>query len=305
MILQSENLMKRYGAVVAVAGLSLHVPRGSIYGFLGRNGAGKTTTIRMLMGIIKPEAGTIRIFDRERQRIGREEKQRIGYVSQEQFFYPWMTCRYIGRFVSGFYPTWEAQEYDRLLHTLDLPPDRKISALSGGMRLKLALALALAHRPELLILDEPTAGLDPLSRREFLDMIKQQAEQEQHTTFFSSHIIDEVERLADHIGIIEKGKLCFEGELSALRQSVKRVRIPAPAALLPEPNEQPAEAAPAPDYNRLFAENGLRILQTRADANGREWMLYAEPAAWPALDLPEAQIEAPTLEDIFIAFTKT
>lgn len=304
MILQSENLMKRYGAVVAVAGLSLRVPRGSIYGFLGRNGAGKTTTIRMLMGIIKPEAGTIRIFDRERHRIGREEKQRIGYVSQEQFFYPWMTCRYIGKFVAGFYPTWEAQEYDRLLRTMDLPPDRKISALSGGMRLKLALALALAHRPELLILDEPTAGLDPLSRREFLDMIKQQAEQEQRTTFFSSHIIDEVERLADHIGIIEKGRLCFEGELSALRQSVRRVRIPPPVSTPLESNDQTAEAAPAPDYNRLFAENGLRILQARADANGREWVLYAETAAWPALDLPEARIEAPTLEDIFIAFTK-
>jgi ABC-2 type transport system ATP-binding protein len=232
LVLRTRGLSLAFGRVRAVDDLNLTLRPGEIYGFLGRNGAGKTTTIRMLMGIIKADRGSVELFGQSTRRPSIAQKRRIGYVSQGQFFYPWMTCRRLGRFVSGFYPTWDQTEYDRLLHVLDVPYDRKVSALSGGTRVKLALALALAHRPELLILDEPTSGLDPVARREFLDIIGRQARLYRRTTLFSSHIVDEVERVADRVGIIHKGRLYYEGSIQALCDAVKRVRLhPTP----PEP----------------------------------------------------------------------
>ncbi len=222
-ILRIEDLRVSYGKLRAVDGLNLTVREGEIYGFLGRNGAGKTTAIRAMMGIIKPSRGRIGLLSYWGRRIGVRQKQRIGYVSQEQHFYPWMSCRALGRFVSGFYPTWDHEEFARLLSLLDLPPKRRVSHLSGGMRVKLALALALAHRPPILILDEPTSGLDPATRREFLEIIRRQARGHNRTTFFSSHLIDEVERVADRVGIIHNGRLCYEGEVAALRDSVREV----------------------------------------------------------------------------------
>lgn len=222
-LLRTQGLSLSYGRVRAVHRLNISVREGEIYGFLGRNGAGKTSTIRMLMGVVRPDAGQIELLDFRGRRIGPRQKQRIGYVSQEQHFYPWMTCRGLGRFVSGFYKTWDRAEFDRLLHVLDLPPDRKAGHLSGGMKVKLALAIALAHRPPILILDEPTSGLDPVARREFLEIISLQARANDRTTLFSSHLIDEVERVADRVGIIHRGQLRYEGDIETLQASVRRV----------------------------------------------------------------------------------
>ncbi|MEA3211538.1 MAG: type transport system ATP-binding protein [Chthoniobacter sp.] len=253
-----------------------------IYGFLGVNGAGKTTTIRMLMGIIAPDGGTIEMFGETARRTTLQQKRRIGYVSQEQTFYPWMTCKALGRFVGGFYPTWDAQEFDRLMRALELPPDRKAAQLSGGMRAKLALALALASRPALLILDEPTAGLDPVARREFLDIITAQARHHGRTTFFSSHLIDEVERAADHVGIIHRGRMRYEGALADLREQVRRVRWSAPETEWITP--------PGFEVWREESLDGVRTL-----------ILKAEPAAWDAAGWPGAEVSRMTLEDTFIA----
>jgi len=222
-ILRIEDMRVSYGKLHAVDRLNLTVRTGEIYGFLGRNGAGKTSTIRAMMGIIKPDGGKMELLCYRGRRIRVKQKQRIGYVSQEQHFYPWMSCRGLGRFVGGFYPTWDHREFDRLLQVLDLPPRRRVSHLSGGMRVKLALALALAHRPPILILDEPTAGLDPVTRREFLDVISRQARAHNRTTFFSSHLIDEVERVADRVGIIHEGQLRYEGDITTLQESVREV----------------------------------------------------------------------------------
>src|SRR5436190_5444215 len=188
-VLRACGLKRVFGKVSAVDGLDLTVHAGEIYGFLGVNGAGKTTAIRILMGIIKCDAGTLELLGKTTRRTTIQQKQSIGYVSQEQTFYPWMTCRSLGRFVGGLYPSWDATEFERLIRLLDLPLDRKASQLSGGMRVKLALALALASRPALLILDEPTSGLDPVARREFLELIKRQAREHSRTTLFSSHLI--------------------------------------------------------------------------------------------------------------------
>ena len=145
--------------------LSLNVPSGRVYGFLGRNGSGKTTTIRCLLGILRASAGEITYDGTTVRQTTTAMKRGIGYVSQQQHFYDWMTCERIGTFVGAFYPTWDHNEYHRLLDALKVERTQRVGTLSGGTKMKLAMALALAHGPKLLILDEPTAGVDPYSRR--------------------------------------------------------------------------------------------------------------------------------------------
>lgn len=316
--------------VKAVDGLDLEVRSGEVYGFLGVNGAGKTTTIRMLMGIIKPDGGTITILGQRARRTTVRQKQSIGYVSQEQTFYPWMTCRALGKFVSGFYPSWDDTEFERLLHVLDLPRDRRASQLSGGMRVKLALALALASHPALLILDEPTSGLDPVARREFLELIRMQARQYHRTTFFSSHIIGEVERVADRVGIIHHGRMLYQGGLEELRDSVRQVRLPLPRTahlildemhaaagippvICPDPPPQTSAAITSPP-NAASAVRiepapllppGFEILRQVQDQEGLLLTVRAPRAAWGSIALPGAEVRALSVEDIFIALVAT
>jgi len=281
--LEVRGLTRHFGKVPAVDGVDLTVHEGEIYGFLGVNGAGKTTTIRILLGIIAAEAGAISLLGETTLRTSVAQKRRIGYVSQEQTFYPWMTGHALGKFVGAFYPTWDAAEYQRLLGVLEVPADRRVSQLSGGMRTKLALALALAPRPAVLILDEPTAGLDPLARREFMQLIVTQARQHRRTTFFSSHLIDEVERCADRVGIIHAGRMRFEGPLGCLRATVRRVRVTGGAELNPPPEFE-------------------RWLEAPLDDGARLSVLRAPEEAWNALVLPEgATVESLSLEDAFIA----
>jgi ABC-2 type transport system ATP-binding protein len=295
-VLAARGLKRSFGRVCAVDGLDLNVQQGEIYGFLGMNGAGKTTTIRMLMGIIKPEGGTIELLGQQTRRTTLRQKQSIGYVSQEQTFYPWMTCRSLGRFVGGFYPTWDGEEFARLLRVLEVPADRKTSELSGGMRVKLALALALAPRPPLLILDEPTSGLDPVARREFLDIIQRQARDHQRTTFFSSHIIGEVERVADRVGIIHRGRMCFEGDLGTLRATIRRVT--------PLPVEAPAAAGTPPPLPWAPPE-GFELLRTDPQNGVPSFILRAPLGAWDSLPTAAVEVTQLSVEDSFIALVAT
>ncbi len=312
-VLRTHDLKRTFGKVEAVRGVDLTVEEGRIYGFLGRNGAGKTSTIRMLMGIIKPDKGEIELLGKSRRRTSVAQKQQIGYVSQGQYFYPWMTCHALGRFVSGFYPSWDAQEFNRLLTVLELPPGRRSSHLSGGMRVKLALALALAHRPALLILDEPTAGLDAVARREFLEIIQNQTLEHGRTTFFSTHRIDEVERVADRVGIILKGKMRFEGSLDNLTASARKISL-LPPVFEPESSEledvhkpgPPPLSSKPPQIHPFTEENGFEILR-KETSNGRQDLIaFAEPPVWENYNLfPNARIETLSLEDIFIALAGT
>lgn len=281
-VLEVRDLTRHFGKVAAVDGINLNVHEGEIYGFLGINGAGKTTTIRLLMGIIAAENGTISLLGETTKRTTVQQKRRIGYVSQEQNFYPWMDGLALGKFVGSFYPTWDAAEFIRLLSVLEVPADRRVSQLSGGMRAKLALALALAPHPALLILDEPTAGLDPVARREFMQLIVAQARQHRRTTIFSSHLIDEVERCADRVGIIHRGHMRFEGGLSDLRQRVRRIRLP---------SGMPLDLPPGFELWRDEELEGWHTVTFRA-----------EPDAWNSLFLADgATVQTMSLEDIFIA----
>lgn len=281
-----QNLTKQYGRVWALRGLNLQVGQGEVYGFLGRNGAGKSTAIRIAMGITKATAGGVKVFGKHLTANAVKTRQRIGYVAQEQNFYGWMTAASIGQFVSGFYPRWRDDEYSRLLKQLELPVDRKIKTFSGGMKAKLALAVALAHKPELLVLDEPTAGLDAIARREFIEMVREQAEQTNRTTFFSSHWIDEVETAADRVGIIEEGRAIYEGDLRSLSSRVRKltglVGAEVPEILLRE------EFQVLQDHTRRNVRE--IVVQTRVD-DGFEHVTL--PDSW--------QLKAMSLEDIFIS----
>jgi ABC-2 type transport system ATP-binding protein len=270
------DLRVRYGRVRALDGLSLAVAQGEIYGFLGRNGAGKTTTLRVLMGIVGLDGGTIELNGRPMKRVSVATKRGIGYVSQEQDFYPWMTAAQLGRFVAAFYPTWDHGEFARLLRVLDVPPDRRSGILSGGTRTKLGLALALAPRPPLLLLDEPTSGLDPVARREFNDMVVSMAAERGTTVFLSSHLVDEVEGVATRVGIVQAGRTSIEGRVDELRDRVRRVRGLAPLE-------------PPPGFARV---------------RGDVWL--ADGALWSTASWPEGtSIEALPLEEIFLAFART
>lgn len=217
----THDLNMHYGSFEAVKDLNINIPHGGIYGFLGENGAGKTTTIRMLTGIIKPTSGSIEMRGKRFSKVSLADKKSIGYVAQEQHFYPWMTCRDLGKFVSRLYPNWNQQQFSELLDRLNLAPKRKSSDLSGGMKTKLALALAIASQPELLILDEPTTGLDLISRREVMQLIIDQKEMRQGSTLFSTHLIEEVEQCATDIGVIHRGKLLFEGKLDPIVEQMQ------------------------------------------------------------------------------------
>jgi ABC-2 type transport system ATP-binding protein len=289
-----RGIEKSYGAVQVLRGVELELGRGEVYAFLGRNGAGKSTTLRIVMGITRPDAGELRLFGELVAPGDTQQRRRIGYVAQEQHFYDWMTPEALGNFVGAFYPTWKSAEYARLLRALDVP-QRKVRALSGGTKVKLALALALAHDPELLIFDEPTAGLDPVARREFVEIVRDLAATGRRTLLFSSHLIDEVERISHRVGILEQGQVRYQGSLLELRDRARLLRLPALAG------QELAELL------QLLAQLQLQVLAQHQEAGTLELTLWeVEPAKLAALaqQLPAASFEALSLEDAFVALVR-
>ena len=227
LIIETSGLHKSYDGVDAVRGLTFEVPAGSIYGFLGRNGAGKTTTMKLLLGMARPTGGEARVFglscDAPEQSV--EIRRRTAFVSEEKDLYDSMTVEAIVRFTAAFYPRWRGDLEQRYLRQFDLPPERRVKALSRGMRTKLALLLALCRGAELLILDEPTAGLDPAMAEEVLQALVGHVAGEGLTVFFSSHQIAEVEQIADRVAIIDQGRAVLTGALDDLREKFRRINI--------------------------------------------------------------------------------
>ncbi|MDQ3263468.1 MAG: ABC transporter ATP-binding protein [Myxococcota bacterium] len=281
LLLRTHQLRRSFGKFEAVRGVSLELAAGQIYGFLGRNGAGKTTTLRMLIGVLRPDSGEIELLGERGPKVRPAQRQRVGYLSQEQVFYPWMTGEQLGQFMSGFYSGWDPAEFDRLLRLLDVPKDRKARFLSGGTRAKLGLALALSHHPSLLILDEPTAGLDPVARREFLDILASQIRREGQAVLFSSHLVSEVEQVCDRIGILQDGQLRFQGALTQLLASHRQVRVTAETLLPPQVETIRAEPTEGGELrvlradSALWAEDGLALLGPRTLTLEEIFLAYA------------------------------
>jgi ABC-2 type transport system ATP-binding protein len=229
-VIETSGLRKDYrdgGQVEALRGLDLQVPPGSIYGFLGRNGAGKTTAIKVLLGMARPTSGEARVFGLPSQvpDASVEIRRRTGFVSDDKDLYDYMSVAEMIRFTAPFFPRWRADLEERYLRRFELPLDRRVKALSRGMRTKLALLLALCRGAELLILDEPTSGLDPAMTEEVLQALVTHVAGEEMTVFFSSHQIAEVEQIADRVAIIDRGRAVVSGALDDLKEKFRRIQL--------------------------------------------------------------------------------
>ena len=229
--LQAKGLVRRFGKNLVLDGLDLAVPRGSVFGLLGRNAAGKTTTLRILTGTLSAQKGEITLHGRSVRRVDAKMRKQIGYVSQEQHFYAWMNGHQLQKFVRGFFPKWSDDRFLSVAKDLNVDLSTTVGAMSTGTRSKLAFAIALAHDPKLLVLDEPTAGVDPIDRREILDLVRRQASEHGRTVLFSTHHINEVEEIGDHVGVLHNGKAVFSGALAAVPAYFRWFDGPLPAGV--------------------------------------------------------------------------
>lgn len=223
--IEIENLVVSYGKKQVLNGLSLIVPRGSIFGFLGANGAGKTTTIKTLLGFRAPNGGTAHVLGYDVVRQHEEICERTGYVSEISSLYEYMSIPQICAFCQKLQRSWNQELVDHYLTLFALPKREKVGRLSKGMKSQLALCLALGHDPDLLILDEPTTGLDPIARQLFLNTLVSDIAAAGKTIFFSSHILSEIEAISDRVGVLRQGRVVLNDELDHLRASQKMLRI--------------------------------------------------------------------------------
>jgi ABC-2 type transport system ATP-binding protein len=226
LIIETKKLKKIYGDKAAVDGIDLAVERGSIHGFLGRNGSGKTTTIKMLLGLTHPTSGEAKVFGLrpEDRKEGVRIRQRVGFVSEDKGLYDYVRVGQMISFTRSFFPNWDREMEERLVELFELPLRQKVKKLSKGMRTKLALLLALPRRADLLVLDEPTEGLDPAITEDALQLLVGLAAGGT-TVFFSSHRLNEVEQIADHVSIIERGRIVVEGALDELKDNYRRIHM--------------------------------------------------------------------------------
>ncbi|UHA73392.1 ABC transporter ATP-binding protein [Paenibacillus sp. 481] len=206
--IELRNLTKTY-AQFTVDNVSLDVKKGYITGLIGPNGAGKSTLIKMMLGMIRPDSGSVKILGYDMPRHEVDMKQRIGIVSDDCFYYEHLTIRDMKKMIAPFYKKWNEQKFNNYLEQFELSPKKKIEDLSKGMKVKFSLAVALSHEAELLIMDEPTSGLDPVFRRELLDLLAEMMQDERNTIVFSTHITTDLDRIADYITFINRGQLIF------------------------------------------------------------------------------------------------
>src|SRR5687767_11998291 len=224
-VITVSELTRRFGVTTALASVSLSLPRGGVYGLVGANGAGKTTLIKHLLGLLRAQSGSVRVFGRDPVRDPVGVLSRVGYLSEERDLPEWMRVDELMRYTQAFHPTWDVAYARELIETFGLDPSKKIKELSKGMRAQAGLIAAVAHRPELLILDEPSSGLDAVVRRDILDAIVRTVADDGRTVIFSSHLLDEVERMSDHVTLMHQGRVTLSGALDDVRRGYQRSRV--------------------------------------------------------------------------------
>jgi ABC-2 type transport system ATP-binding protein len=218
-VIDVSELTRRFGSTTALASVSLAFPRGAVYGLVGANGAGKTTLIKHLLGLLRAERGTVRVFGLDPVADPVGVLSRIGYLSEENDLPGWMRVDELMRYSRAFYPAWDDGYAEDLRQTFALDPTARIKTLSRGQKARAGLLSALAHRPELLVLDEPSSGLDPIVRRDILGAVMRTIAHEGRTVLFSSHLLEEVEQVADHVTMIHQGKVVLSAPLTEIRNS--------------------------------------------------------------------------------------
>jgi len=280
-----EGVTRRFGRRIAVDRLDLAVPEGIVVGLLGRNGAGKTTLLRLVTGVLWPDGGRIRTLGLDPVTHGLEVRARASLLAEESALYPWMTVGQIVSFAGALSSTWDAALARDLLRRLDLDEKAKIKTLSRGTRAKVSLLLAVAPRPALLLLDDPTSGLDPLVRREVLETLLETVVGEGGSVLYASHLIGDVERIADRIAVLDRGRLALEGGLEEMKARTARL-----TAVFAEKAAVPAELPGALDVRA----EGRILIVVSAEADAAE-------AAIRALSPERFEREPLPLEEILVA----
>ena len=224
-VIQCDSLCKRFGSSEVLRGVDLSLPQGAIVGLLGNNGSGKSTLIKCLLGLLRISSGSASVFGEDPWNLSAASKARLGYVPQVVKLYPWMTVQQVIHYTAAFYESWNHRWCESLMRMWQVEGHKRVHMLSTGQLQRLALVLALGHRPDLLVLDEPAASLDPEGRRSLLRSLLEMSDDRGHTVLFSTHITSDLERIASHVAILSEGRISFFGELDELKDRVKRIRI--------------------------------------------------------------------------------
>ncbi|MBI2930603.1 MAG: ABC transporter ATP-binding protein [Planctomycetes bacterium] len=232
-VIRVESARKYFGPARAVDGLTFAVREGSVVGFLGLNGSGKTTTMRLLTGLMRAEAGVVRVLGEDPWTMGPDTRRRIGYLSEKDFPFPQLTFEQAVSFTSRVHPRWDADYLERLVRLLAIPTRAPYQVLSRGQQRKYQLALTLAPRPEIILLDDPAQGLDVTVRRDFVESILPLLQEGRSTVLFSSHIMSDVERIADSIAVLHEGRLILQESLDTLKEYACRVVVTGERCILP------------------------------------------------------------------------
>jgi ABC-2 type transport system ATP-binding protein len=285
-VITIANLTRRFGSKTALHDVSLDVPRGSVYGLVGENGAGKSTLIKHILGLWRTQSGSVRVFGLDPVSDPVSVLGRIGYLSEQPEFPEWMRVHEFIRYTQAFYPKWDGQYAEGLRDEFGLDATARIKSLSKGQRAKLGLLAAQAHRPDLLLLDEPSSGLDPIVRSDILAAIIRTVADEGRTVFFSSHLLEEIERVSDHIAMLHQGKLVLCGLLDEIKARHRRLTVRFEAQLSKPP----------------IVPGALSVTGA-----GREWTIVcdsAQPNPPAITTTPDARItdeDQASLNEIFVA----
>ena len=282
----TKDLRKSYkGNTEVVKGLNMSVKKGAVYALLGSNGVGKTTTIRMITGQLAPSSGSIEVFGLEPLAHRKKLNTKVAYVAEDQRLYDWMTVDELIKFVKSFYPNWDDKVCEHLLKMFALPRDKKLTDFSRGMYTKAALLAALCRNPDLLILDDPTLGLDTAARREFMRGVVDAIHEFDRTVIFSTHIIPEVEGIVDHVGIMVDGQLIADEEIDDMKAAFREIRISS--------SEEDVELPGIVDSRKA---GGEKIITVRAKETAIKTILQESK-------IQNFSINPISLEDIYLALT--
>lgn len=288
-IVDVQGLSRAFGASKALNDVTLQLKPGLVYGLVGSNGAGKSTLIRHLLGLMKPQQGTVRVLGLDPVKSPVEVLAHIGYLSEERDLPEWMRIDELLRYTSAFYPGWDYEYAKDLLRTFDLDPAKKVKHLSKGMRAQAGLIVAVAHRPRLLLLDEPSTGLDAVIRKDILNAIIRTVADDGRTALFSSHLLDEVEQMSDELFMLDRGRIVLRGSVDGIKQRHVVAHL-----------TNFSHADESPEFSGLIS----------AERAGNQWRVVCELTPDDSGNLPQSLVErgivvssvrVASLQEIFVA----